>query len=127
MQDPRQLFGREGESAAERFLRGKGYRIVARNLRAGGGEVDLIAEDGPVLVFVEVKARRTGAFGGAAYAVNARKQEKLIALASQYLSRHHVAGRACRFDVVLVQGDGAALAIDHIPNAFEVSGDDLRW
>ena len=63
--DPRKLFGQEGESAAEQYLRNKGYRILARNVRSSVGELDLVAEDGQVLVFVEVKARRTDAFGGA--------------------------------------------------------------
>jgi putative endonuclease len=126
--DPRRLFGQEGESAAEQYLRHKGYRIVARNLRSSVGELDLVAEDGQVLVFVEVKARRTDAFGGAIHAVHQRKQKKLIRLAAQYLSRHHVEGRLCRFDVVLLQGtDDVAPQIEHIQNAFEVSGDDLRW
>lgn len=126
--DPRRLFGQEGESAAEQFLRHKGYRIVARNLRSSLGELDLVAEDGQILIFVEVKARRTDAFGGAVHAVHPRKQEKLIQLAAQYLARHHVKNRLCRFDVVLLQGtNGAAPQIEHIENAFEVSGDDLRW
>jgi putative endonuclease len=126
--DPRKFFGREGESAAEEYLRQKGYRIVARNLRSSVGELDLVVEDGRVLVFVEVKARRTDAFGGAIHAVHQRKQEKLIQLAAQYLARHHVKDRPCRFDVVLLQGPGAvAPQIEHIQNAFEVSGDDLRW
>jgi putative endonuclease len=105
--DPRRLFGQEGESTAEQYLRHKGYRIVARNLRSSVGEMDLVAEDGQVLVFVEVKARRTNAFGGAIHAVHQRKQKKLIRLASQYLARHHVEGRLCRFDVVLLQGTDA--------------------
>jgi putative endonuclease len=126
--DPRRRFGQEGESAAERYLRHKGYRIVARNLRSSSGELDLVAEDGRVLVFVEVKARRTDAFGGAVHAVHQRKQEKLIQLAAQYLARHHIRDRLCRFDVVLLQGAGVAVPqIEHIENAFEVSGDDLRW
>ena len=126
--DPRRSFGQEGESAAEQYLRHKGYRIVARNLRSPLGELDLVAEDGRVLVFVEVKARRTGAFGGAIYAVPQRKQEKLIQLAALYLARHHIKDRLCRFDVVLLQGLGAGPAqIEHIQNAFEVSGEDLRW
>jgi len=75
-----------------------------------------------------VKARRTGEFGGAIYAVHQRKQEKLIQLAALYLARHHIKDRLCRFDVVLLQavGDGPA-QIEHIQNAFEVSGEDLRW
>ncbi len=126
--DPRRLFGQEGESAAEQYLRQKGYRIVARNLRSSVGELDLVAEDGQVLVFVEVKARRTDAFGGAIHAVDQRKQEKLIQLAAQYLARHRIQGRLCRFDVVLLQGtDAVTSQIEHIQNAFEVSGDDLRW
>jgi len=126
--DPRRIFGQEGESAAEQYLRHKGYRIVARNLRSSVGELDLVAEDGQVLVFVEVKARRTDAFGGAIQAVHQRKQEKLIQLAAQYLARHHMKGRLCRFDVVLLQGtDAVASQIEHIQNAFEVPGDDLRW
>jgi putative endonuclease len=126
--DPRKIFGQEGESAAEQYLRHKGYRIVARNLRSSMGELDVIAEDGQVLVFVEVKARRTDAFGGAVHAVHRRKQEKLIQLAAQYLASHHMKDRLCRFDVVLVQGANAAASqINHIQNAFEVSGEDLRW
>ena len=126
--DPRKLLGQEGESAAEQYLRHKGYRIVARNLRSSVGELDLVAEDGRALVFVEVKARRTDAFGGAIHAVHQRKQEKLIQLAAQYLARHHIRERPCRFDVVLLHSTGAvAPQIEHIQNAFEVSGDDLRW
>ena len=126
--NPRKLFGQAGESAAEEYLRRKGYRILARNLRSSLGELDLVAEDGQVLVFVEVKARRTDAFGGAIHAVHHRKQEKLIQLSAQYLARHHIKNRLCRFDVVLLQGPNAgALQIEHIQNAFEISGDDLRW
>ncbi|NOT22605.1 MAG: YraN family protein [Nitrospiraceae bacterium] len=126
--DPRRIFGQEGESAAEQYLQRKGYRILARNLRSSVGELDLVAEEGQVLVFVEVKARRTDAFGGAIYAVHQRKQEKLIQLAAQYLARHHINDRLCRFDVVLLQGDETApTQVEHIQNAFEVSGDDLRW
>ena len=126
--DPRRLFGQEAEVAAERYLRRKGYRIVAKNLRSSLGELDLVAEDGRVLVFVEVKARRTGEYGGAIHAVHRRKQEKLIQLASQYLARHHMSSRICRFDVVLLQGtDTSAPVIEHIKSAFDVPGDDLRW
>ena len=128
IRDPRKLFGQEGESAAEQYLRHKGYRVVARNLRSSVGELDLVVEDGQVLVFVEVKSRRTGAFGGAIHAIHRRKQAKLIQLAAQYLARHHMKDRLCRFDVVLLQGsDTIATRIEHIQNAFEVPGDDLRW
>src|SRR5262245_5729746 len=128
MLDPRKLVGQEGEAAAEAFLRREGYRIIARNLRSSLGELDLVAEDGAVLVFIEVKARRSNDFGGAIHAVHQRKQEKLVRLASQYLAKHHLTRRACRFDVVLLQESASGgPQIQHIRNAFEVPGDDLRW
>lgn len=125
--DPRRLFGQEGEAEAERYLRGKGYRIVARNLRSSLGELDLVADDGGVLVFVEVKSRRTAEFGGAIHAVHRQKQRKLIRLAAQFLAQRHWMDRTCRFDVVLLEGtERAALQVEHIQNAFEVSSGDLR-
>ena len=121
MLDARQQLGREGESLAERFLRSRGYRIVARNVRSPSGELDLIAEDGDVLVFVEVKTRQTHAFGGAAYAVDRRKQARIIKEAAQYLARHRLRGRSCRFDVVLLRPSmESGSAVELIQNAFEV-------
>ena len=118
--DPRHQFGQAGELLAERFLQAKGYRIVARNLRTSLGELDLVAEDRGVLVFVEVKARATEAFGGAVLAVDRKKQAKLVRLASQYLAQHHLSDRSCRFDVVLVHGAPSSEGhIEHLPNAFE--------
>ena len=106
----------------------KGYRILARYLRSPLGELDLVAEDGSTLVFVEVKARRTEEFGGAVHAVHEQKQQKLIRLAAQFLARRHWSRRPCRFDVVLLQEQRSGSArIEHICNAFEVPGDDLRW
>lgn len=119
--DPRQQFGQDSEASAERFLRQKGYTILERNLRTTIGELDLVADDHGVLVFVEVKARTTGAFGGAMLAVDRRKQAKLIRLARQYLAQRHLSNRFCRFDVVLVQGDAeSTFHIEHIEHAFEV-------
>jgi putative endonuclease len=124
--DPRRFFGQEGEAEAERYLRGKGYRIVARNVRSSLGELDLVAEDGHVLVFIEVKARRTGRFGGAIHAVHRQKQHKLVRLAAQFLAQRHWMDRSCRFDVVLLEAtETAALRVEHIQNAFEVSAGEL--
>ena len=128
MGDRRRQLGDEGEGQAEAFLRGRGFRILGRNVRSALGELDLIADDQGVLVFVEVKRRRTGAYGGAIEAVDARKRAKLIRLAAQYLAQHRLDDRACRFDVVLIQDDaGPAASVQHIANAFDVDGDDLRW
>ncbi|WP_447979669.1 YraN family protein [Candidatus Nitrospira bockiana] len=115
-------FGRDAESEAERYLRRHGYRIRDRNARSVYGELDLVAERGGTIVFVEVKARRTSAYGGAPHAVDARKQAKLIRLAAHYLARHKLADRPCRFDVVLCSGDAGPDRIEHIENAFEVPG-----
>lgn len=125
--DPRHQFGRDSETSAEQFLRRKGYAILERNLRTTIGELDLVADDHGVLVFVEVKARTTGAFGGALLAVDRRKQAKLIRLAGQYLAQRHLSDRVCRFDVVLVQGDAeSSFQIEHIEHAFDVP-DQAGW
>ena len=119
--DPRHQFGQASEHLAEQFLVAKGYRIIERNLRTAVGELDLVAEDGDVLVFVEVKGRTSEAFGGALEAVDYRKQAKLVKLASQYLAQRHLSQKACRFDVVLVQGrSGHPVQIQHLQNAFDV-------
>ena len=128
MRDPRRSVGDEGEARAEAYLRGRGFRILGRNVRSPLGELDLVADDHGVLVFVEVKRRRTGAFGGAIEAVNARKRAKLVQLAAQYLAQHGIRNRACRFDVVVIQDhSGSSEALQHITNAFDLDGDDLRW
>lgn len=127
MRDPRHQFGQDSEASAEQFLRRKGYAILERNLRTTIGELDLVADDHGVLVFVEVKARTTGAFGGALLAVDRRKQAKLIRLAGQYLAQRHLSDRVCRFDVVLVQGDAeSSFQIEHIEHAFDVP-DQAGW
>ena len=128
MSGERLTYGQRAESEAERYLRRKGYRILERNVRSPGGELDLVAQAGGVLVFVEVKARRTSAYGGAPYAVDNRKQGRLVRLAAQYLARHRLHHPPCRFDVILCTGDTMRPEkIEHIENAFDVPGDDLRW
>ena len=83
----------------------RGLVIVARNFRTRRGEIDLIARDGTTLVFVEVRMRRSAAFGGAAASITAAKRSRLIAAAGAYLARLP-REPACRFDAVLI--DGAA-------------------
>ena len=120
--DPRHQFGQASEMQAERFLLAKGYRILDRNVRTPLGELDLVAEDQGVVVFVEVKGRATEAFGGALLAVDQRKRVKLMKLAAQYLARRHWSDKTCRFDVVLVQGRPSDQGrIEHLQNAFDVS------
>jgi putative endonuclease len=120
--DPRHQFGQASEMRAEQFLIAKGYRILDRNVRLSIGELDLVADDEGVVVFVEVKGRSTEAFGGARLAVDHRKRAKLSKLAAQYLAQRHWSDKLCRFDVILVQGQASAPEqIEHIPNAFDVT------
>jgi len=99
----RQWLGREGEARAARFLEARGYRIVARNVRADRVEIDLIARRGGLLVFVEVKSRRASEHGRAAEAVDQRKQRRLRRGAHAWLASNPVEARRTRsrrFDVV---------------------------
>jgi putative endonuclease len=120
--DPRHQFGQTSEMQAEQFLVAKGYCILDRNVRTRLGELDLVADDHGVVVFVEVKGRTTDAFGGALLAVDHRKRVKLTKLAAQYLAQRHWSDRVCRFDVVLVQGRSSdQWRIEHLQNAFDVA------
>jgi putative endonuclease len=95
--------GRAGEDRAAAFLEESGYRIVRRNLRLPGGEVDLLCRDGETLVFVEVKFRTSGRFGSAVSAVDSRKRATLRRLAADYAQIVAPTARV-RFDVVAVDG-----------------------
>jgi putative endonuclease len=95
--------GEPAEDLAAAFLERQGLRILERNYRCRFGEIDLVARSGALLVFVEVRARRSEAFGGAAGSITAAKRRRLVATARHYLATHRV-DRACRFDVVLVRG-----------------------
>jgi putative endonuclease len=92
-----------GEELAGRALEKRGYRILARRERSRLGEIDIVARDGPVLVFVEVKARRGHRFGTPIEAVDRRKQERLVRLALAYTARRGVSDTPIRFDVVGVE------------------------
>lgn len=107
--------GRNAETLAARYLESRGLTIVERNYRCRYGEIDLIARDGLTLVFVEVRARRSRAFGGAAASITAAKRNKLRRTALHYLA---ALGRSprCRFDAVLLSGD--AHAVEWIRDAF---------
>ncbi len=114
--------GAAAEALAARHLEQHGLTIIARNVRCRGGEVDLIADDGRSLVFVEVRLRKNGRFGGAAASITASKQQRVILAAQQWLAgdggRH--ANRACRFDAMLLDGLDAA-RIEWIRGAFDAS------
>jgi putative endonuclease len=124
---PRDL-GARGEAAAARFLKRKGYKIVARGQRSRLGEIDLIAVDPTPsrrsVVFVEVKTRTSDQAGRPVEAVDARKQQQLTKVCLAYLKRHDLLECRARFDIVAVMWpDGAREPlIEHFPDAFEAVG-----
>ena len=109
--------GREAEAAAARHLERHGLRVVERNFRIRGGEIDLICRDGRTLVFVEVRLRRNAAYGGAAASVTPTKQRRIILAAQHYLMTHSLANSDCRFDCVLLN-DVSANHIEWLRDAF---------
>lgn len=114
--------GRWAESEAARHLTERlGWRLLGRNVRLAGGEIDLILADGDRIVFVEVKARRGS---DAAAAVTADKRRRVGRAAAGWLARHGVPDAGCRFDVVTVEGVGARSVVRHYPAAFEAAD---RW
>lgn len=118
MTEQRLTLGRWGEATAARFLESRGYAIIARNLRTPVGEIDLIARHGKDLIFVEVKTRRTLAFGTPQEAVGPRKQRQIIRSAQWYLGSGHGKGLQPRFDVIAVRPTAGEPLLDHIVNAF---------
>ena len=116
-----ELIGHWGESLAAESLQKKRYRIIGANYRCRMGEIDLIAEKGKYLVFVEVKLRRSSAFAEAREFVDRYKQERILTAASLYLSQHETEKQP-RFDVIEIYApDGMATAkplITHLEDAF---------
>jgi putative endonuclease len=117
--DPDLAQGRRGEDLAHRYLRSRGFTIVARNYRprSSRGEIDVIAWDGSVLVFVEVKSRANTDFGTPDEAVDHDKQTHLIRAAQAYLARTGTRWTSVRFDIVSVVF-GQPPLVTHITDAF---------
>ena len=112
--------GTAAERVAGAWLRRRGLRRLEANYRCRSGEIDLVMQDGAVLVFVEVRYRRTGAFGSAAETVGSAKRRRLVRAASRYLQQHpQWANRVCRFDVISMSGDERQPEIEWIRHAFE--------
>ena len=122
--DPRQQLGELGEIVAAATLQDKGWSIVARRFRLRSGEVDLIAERGDLVIFVEVKTRRGTRFGTPAEAVTPRKQMRIARAALAFLSRTGRLERRTRFDVIEIYAapDGIR-RVNHIEDAFRLDRD----
>jgi putative endonuclease len=109
--------GRVAEEAAVRWLLAHGYRVVERNHRNAGGEIDVVAWEGETLCFVEVKARADTRHGPAVSAVGWDKRRRLARAAAMYLALRRLEP-ACRFDVLAVEGGGEGWQITLFRNAF---------
>jgi putative endonuclease len=118
----RLTLGRWGEDVAAGYLRKKGMKILDRNVRSPVGELDIVAQQGRTLVFVEVKTRRGVSHGYPQEAVGAAKQRQIVRAAQWYLAEHKHDRLQPRFDVVAVQGDGELADIAHFPGAFDADG-----
>lgn len=99
----KQIAGQQGEDAALAYLQQHGLTLIERNFRCKGGEIDLVMQQGEVLVFVEVRKRADRNHGGAAASVTPAKQRRLICAAQHYLQRYRLPP-ACRFDVIAIDG-----------------------
>ena len=114
----RKSSGAWGEDLALRYLTRRGYSLVERNYRKRRGEIDLIVRNKEILVFVEVKLRRSTRFGDPLEAVTARKQATIRALAEQYLADNQPDFDIVRFDVVGILATHTRTRIEHIEDAF---------
>ena len=112
--------GKLGEDLAVAYLRKVGYRILAQNYRCLYGEVDIIAEDGNVIVFIEVKSRKSETFGDPQEAVGLEKQKKLSRISLHYLQQKRLEICNARFDVVAVKLLPDGTRIELIRNAFNL-------
>jgi putative endonuclease len=117
----RQRYGRAAEEAAARHLSQHGWRLLGRNVRVGRGELDIVARRGPVLAFVEVKARRTQTCGAPEDAVGSAKRRQVARLAELWLAARPWALKGIdevRFDIVAVDSTAFPSTIRHLPAAF---------
>jgi len=107
--------GRLFEDRAVDFLKSSGYEILERNFKTRYGEIDIIARDGDTVVFVEVRYRKSSAFGSPEETIDLKKIKKIIRTTNRYISMKNLENTDIRFDVVVFDGNG----IRHIKNAFE--------
>ncbi len=117
------MAGAEAEETACAFLAASGFRIVERNFRTRGGEIDIVARKGDVLAFVEVRFREGEEFGAPEETVGVAKRRKIAAAAREYIRRiPRDSWMEARFDVVAITGRGESAVIRHFPGAFDARG-----
>ena len=115
--------GAEAEVAACRFLESSGFTIAERNWRGNGGEADIVARKGDLLVFVEVRSREGASFGAPEESVGLAKRRRIVRAARHYLSTIPASSwREARFDVIAIEGRGEHAELRHYPGAFDARG-----
>lgn len=114
--ESKQIYGRWGENLAVSYLEKKGYLILERNWRFGKLEIDVIAEKGDIIVFIEVKARKNSDYGFPEESVNRSKQDKILEAAEEYLEINNIE-KEIRFDIIAVTGKKGDAALDHFLDA----------
>lgn len=112
--------GKEGEIFAIGYLKNKGYRILQSNYQTPIGEIDIVAQDGDTVVFVEVKTRRSLSYGYPFEAVTRQKRERMKRLALYYMKVNKILGEKGRFDVIGLYLRDGSYQVRHIVDAFEV-------
>jgi len=119
----RKQVGDKGEKLAEDFLKRNGYKITQRNYRCRLGEIDIIAQQDDVIVFVEVRTKQTESFGLPQYSITSGKISRITKAALSYLQEKELAGCTCRFDVIAITFPNGSREprIEHIENAFELN------
>ena len=116
--------GRAGERRAAWFYRLRGYRIAGRNVRLSAGEIDLVARRGKTIAIVEVKTRQSLAAGEGYEAVDRKKRERLVSLATEYTARER--NVQIRYDVLSLFWNGRRFVVSHYPDAFRPVADARR-
>jgi putative endonuclease len=110
--------GDAGEALARKYLEDHGLTIVELNYRFEYGEIDIVAKEGDVLVFCEVKTRYNDEFGDPLLAITPKKQRQIRRVANGYLFEHEIHRQECRFDVVAIRMNSGRAEIEHLKNAF---------
>ncbi len=117
--EARKIFGSAAEQLVSEHLERQGWRVRDRNVLCRFGELDIVAERGAVLAFVEVRMRSTAMWGEPSETVMRAKQRKVVKAATEYCQRHRLFERVIRFDVASVVGRGRFGAVDYLEDAFE--------
>jgi len=111
--------GRVAEETARRFLEARGYVVLEQNFCCRAGELDLVVQKGNLVCFVEVRMRSGSKWCFPLQTITPRKQRRIVLAAMLFLKRHPCRGKALRFDVVSILGEGRFAQIEYLPGAFD--------